>query len=264
MNIALIFAGGSGVRMGAGIPKQFLEINGKPILVHTVQLFQYHHMIDKIYISTLKDYIPYVKELVSEYHIDKVADVIAGGDSAQGTIYNLLAKAKSENPGDSIVLLHDGVRPLVDYDVITKNIESVKKHGSAITCTACYETILISKDSYHVDTVPYRKHTFAAQAPQSFRLDDVLSAHEEILKTPTGYENMVDQCTIYTTLGRKVHMIEGNRGNIKVTTPEDVYMFRALLQYKENEQAFGFGQTNGLRSKINSFIHKEEDDQNAD
>ena len=177
MNIAMIFAGGSGVRMGAGIPKQFLEINGKPILVYTVQTFQYHNMIDKIYISTLKDYIPYVEELVQEYRLDKVAAVIAGGDTAQDSIYNCLKKGESENPGDSIVLLHDGVRPLITYEVITGNIESVKAHNTAITCTPCYETILISRDTKHVDSVPYRKETFAAQAPQSFYLSDIISAH---------------------------------------------------------------------------------------
>lgn len=262
MNIAMIFAGGSGVRMGSGIPKQFLEINGKPILVHTVTLFQYHPMIDKIYISTIEDYIPYVENLVQEFHLTKVAKVIAGGETAQDSIYNCLMTGAAENPGDSIVLLHDGVRPCVSYDVITRNIESVKKHGTAITCTPCYETILLSKDHYHVDAVPYRKETYAAQAPQSFYLKDIIAAHDKIRATPTRYENMVDACTIYTTLGQKVHMIPGNRGNIKVTTPEDVYIFRAMLQYQENEQAFGMGQTNGMRSKINAFVRKKDEPDN--
>lgn len=94
MNIAIVFAGGSGVRMGAGVPKQFLEINGKPIIVHTLQLFQCHDMIDKIYISVLADYIPYMKELVDEYRLNKVADVIPGGETAQDSIYNALKKQK--------------------------------------------------------------------------------------------------------------------------------------------------------------------------
>ena len=168
MNIAIIFAGGSGVRMGAGVPKQFLEINGKPIIIHTLQLFQYHKMIDKIYVSILKDYVDYMKELVEDYHLSKVVSVIPGGETAQDSIYNALKKAESENPDDSVVLLHDGVRPFVSYDVIANNIEGVKKNGNAITCTACYETILLSKSGEQVDSVPYRKDTFAAQAPQSF------------------------------------------------------------------------------------------------
>ncbi len=110
MNIAIIFAGGSGVRMGSGIPKQFLEINGKPVIIHTLQLFQYHGEIDKIYISMLDEYIGYMQELVDEYRLGKVVCIIPGGDTAQDSIYNALKKAASENPEDSIVLLHDGVR----------------------------------------------------------------------------------------------------------------------------------------------------------
>ena len=249
MNIAVIFAGGSGVRMGAGVPKQFLEINGKPIIIHTLQLFQYHKMIDKIYVSILKDYVDYMKELVEDYHLSKVVSVIPGGETAQDSIYNALKKAESENPEDSVVLLHDGVRPFVSYDVIANNIEGVKKNGNAITCTACYETILLSKSGEQVDSVPYRKDTFAAQAPQSFVLKDIIAAHDVVRARPEGYENMVDACTILKSQGIEVHMVEGNRGNIKVTTPEDVYMYRALLQYKENEQAFGLGLTNRMDAR---------------
>lgn len=249
MNIAIIFAGGSGVRMGAGVPKQFLEINGKPIIVHTLQLFQYHDKIDKIYVSILKDYVSYMEELVDEYHLKKVVSVIPGGETAQDSIYNALKKAESENPGDSVVLLHDGVRPFVSYDVIAENIKSVEEYGNAITTTACYETILLSKDGNYVDSVPFRKETFAAQAPQSFRLKDIIAAHDVVRNRPERYENMVDACTICKSQGIDVHMVPGNRGNIKVTTPEDVYMYRALLQYKENEQAFGLGLTNRMDAK---------------
>lgn len=257
MNIAIIFAGGSGVRMGAGIPKQFLEINGKPILIHTLQLFQYHDKIDKIYLSVLEQYIPYVQELVDEYRLKKVVKIISGGETAQDSIYNALKTAEAENEKDSIVLIHDGVRPFVSYEVISDNIESVKKHGNGITCTPCYETIMISKNGEQVDTVPYRKETFAAQAPQSFYLKDIIAAHDVVRASETGYENMVDACTIIRSQGIEAHMVMGNRGNIKVTTPEDVYMFRALLQYKENEQAFGLGLTNRIETRMNQATQKK-------
>lgn len=253
MNIAIIFAGGSGVRMGAGVPKQFLEINGKPILIHTLQLFQEHEDIDKIYLAMSQDFIRYTEQLVIDYCIDKMAAVVPGGVTAQDSIYNALVRAREENPEDSVVLIHDGVRPFVEYGVISDNIESVKQHGSAITSTLCYETILVSHDGNKVDDVPLRKETFAAQAPQSFYLKDILEAHDAIRATETGYENMVDACTIYRALGKQPHMVIGNRGNIKVTTPEDVYMFRALIQYKENEQAFGFGLTDRLAAKMNRY-----------
>ena len=255
MNIAVIFAGGSGVRMGAGVPKQFLEINGKPIIVHTLQLFQFHSMIDKIYLSVLKDFIPYMEDLTEEYRLKKVARVLPGGETAQDSIYNALKVAEAENPEDSIVLIHDGVRPFVSYDVISRNIEGVKQNGNAITCTSCYETILISGDGKQVEDVPFRKETFAAQAPQSFYLKDIIAAHDQVRKRPERYENMVDACTIIRSQGMEAHMVPGNRGNIKVTTPEDVYMFRALLQYKENEQAFGLGITNRIETRMNK--HKK-------
>ncbi|MBQ1281648.1 MAG: 2-C-methyl-D-erythritol 4-phosphate cytidylyltransferase [Oscillospiraceae bacterium] len=263
MNIAIIFAGGSGVRMGAGIPKQFLEVNGKPILIHTVQLFQFHRKIDKIYISAPTDYIPYVESLVQEYHLTKVSSVISGGETAQDSIYNALKKAESENPDDSIVLLHDGVRPFVPYEVISSNIKSVKEYGSAITSTPCYETIFTSVNAdgkNEVETVPIRSHTYCAQAPQSFRLKEIINAHDRIRASENGYENMVDSCTIYNALGLPVHFINGNRGNIKVTTPEDFYILRALLDYRENEQAFGFGLTHQTRIDRWMNAHAEDDE----
>lgn len=229
MNIAIVFAAGSGVRMGAGIPKQFWEIDGKPILVHTLKLFQYHRDIDKIYLAVLKDYISYAQRLIDEYRITKVAGVMAGGETAQDSIYIALKRAAEENDGDSIVLLHDGVRPYVSYDVISENIRSVREKGNAITCTPCYETILLSQNGQSVDSVPYRKEAFVAQAPQSFYLKDILHYHDVIRTSENGYENMVDACTIIKSLGIEAHMVPGNRGNIKVTTPEDGYMFRALL-----------------------------------
>ncbi len=256
MNIAIIFAGGSGVRMGAGIPKQFLEINGKPILIHTLQLFQEHEEIDKIYVAMCEEYIEYTQDLARSWHIDKLAAVVAGGETAQDSIYHALLKAREENPEDSIVLIHDGVRPCVEYDVISDNIESVKKYGSAITSTPCYETILVSADGEKVDDVPLRRESFSAQAPQSFFLKDILRAHETIRSRENGYEDMVDACTIYRALGNQPHIVQGNRGNIKVTTPEDVYILRSLLQYRENEMAFGFSQPDRMAAQMRRYKKK--------
>ena len=246
MNIAIIFASGKGTRLGAEIPKQFLKIYGKPILVHTLELFQYHKMIDKIYISTLKEYIEYVQKMCDDYNLSKVSGIVEGGETAQDSIYNALKLAQSQNAGNSIVLIHDGVRPFVDSDVITNNIEGVRKYGNAITCVPAYETILISNNGEKIDDVTKRKETFVGQAPQSFYLKDIIEAHEIIQQRPQRYEDMVDACTICRTLGKDVYLVEGNRGNIKVTTPEDVYIFKAFLEYKENEQTFGLGRTNNI------------------
>lgn len=256
MNIAIIFAGGSGVRMGAGIPKQFLEINGKPIIVHTIQQFQKHDRIDKIYIAVQEKFIPYMEELCEDFRLTKVCGIVAGGETGQDSIYNSLKKAESENPGDSIVLIHDGVRPFITYDVIVNNIEGVEQHGNAITCTPCFETILLSNDGENVQSVPFRKETYAAQAPQSFYLQDILAAHDQVRAMPSRYDNLVDSCTLIRVLGKSAHMVPGNRGNIKVTTPEDVYVFRALLTYRENEQAFGLGLTDHPEARLSRLERK--------
>lgn len=242
MNIAIIFAGGIGQRLNNGensTPKQFLKINDKPIIIRTLELFQTHKDIDKIYISIHPDYYEYMQELVKYYYITKTAGMVNGGETAQESIYNALKLVQKENPQDSIVLIHDGVRPNITEEVITKNIECTKKNGNAITCTSCFETILISENGINPEHVPYRKDTYAAQAPQTFHLGEVIEAHEITRKTNPNYTDIVDTCTLYKTLDKKTFMVKGNRGNIKITTIEDLYILRALIRYKEDLEAFG-------------------------
>ena len=242
MNIAIIFAGGVGQRLNNGensTPKQFLKINDKPIIIRTLELFQTHKDIDKIYISIHPDYYEYMQELVKYYYITKTAGIVNGGKTGQESIYNALKLAQKENPQDSIVLIHDGVRPNITEEVITKNIECTKKNGNAITCTSCFETILISENGINPEHVPYRKDTYAAQAPQTFHLGEVIEAHEITRETNPNYTDIVDTCTLYKTLNKKTFMVKGNRGNIKITTIEDLYILRALIRYKEDLEAFG-------------------------
>lgn len=242
MNIAIIFAGGIGQRLNNGensTPKQFLKINDKPIIIRTLELFQTHKDIDKIYISIHPDYYEYMQDLVKYYYITKTVGMVNGGKTGQESIYNALKLAQKENPQDSIVLIHDGVRPNITEEVITKNIECTKKNGNAITCTSCFETILISENGINPEHVPYRKDTYAAQAPQTFHLGEVIEAHEITRKTNPNYTDIVDTCTLYKTLDKKTFMVKGNRGNIKITTIEDLYILRALIRYKEDLEAFG-------------------------
>lgn len=242
MNIAIIFAGGTGQRLKSGqdsTPKQFLKIHNKPIIIHTLELFQEHPQIDKIYIAIHPDYYDYMGELVKHYYITKTAGIVNGGETGQESIYNALKLAQSQNPDDSIVLIHDGVRPNITPEVITKNIECTIKNGNAITSTPCFETILISENGTNPKHVPYRKNTYAAQAPQSFRLGEIIQAHEQTRKINQNYADIVDSCTLYKTLGKETFMIKGNRGNIKITTIEDLYILRALIRYKEDLEALG-------------------------
>ncbi len=242
MNIAIIFAGGTGERLKNGedkTPKQFLKIHNKPIIVYTLELFQQHPEIDKIYISIHPDFYEYMTQLVKLYMIDKVAGIVNGGATGQDSIYNALKLAQKENSDDALVLIHDGVRPNITPEVISNNIECAKQNGNAITCTSCFETILISENGKNPKYVPYRKNTYAAQAPQTFKLGEVINAHETMRKTNPNYTDIVDTCTLFKTLNKETFMVKGNRGNIKITTIEDLYILRALIRYREDMEAFG-------------------------
>ncbi len=241
MNIAIIFAGGVGQRLNGNdsIPKQFLKVMDKPIIVHTIELFQQNENIDKIYISIVESHLDYMKELVEYYHLSKVSGITTGGQTGQDSIYKALKLAEAECDKDDIVLIHDGVRPNITQEVINDNIKSAMEYGSAITCTPCYETILVSQDGVTPTSVPYRRETFAAQAPQSFKLVDVINAHEKERKENTDYKDIIDTCTLFKKQGKNPHMIRGNFGNIKITTIEDLYILRALIRYREDKQAWG-------------------------
>ncbi len=224
-NIAIIFAGGVGSRMGADIPKQFMKVYGKEIIIHTLERFQYNDNIDLIYVGCIEEYIHELEELVQKYNITKIpmGGIIPGGTSGQDTIYKVLMRAKEDNRGDSICLIHDGVRPLINDDVINANIKSVEEYGSAVTVTKAFETPILSLDGEEVSDVLQRSLVYTAQAPQSFRLDNILDAHKKIRDTKEGYNNpkIVDSCSLMKECGNSVHLVEGNRGNIKVTALDD-------------------------------------------
>ena len=240
MNIAIIFAGGVGKRMGNnGVPKQFLRVDGVPIIVHTLRVFQNHDDIDKIYISMVESHIPRMQRLIRIHELNKVCAIVPGGETGQDSIYNALKAAEAENPGDSVVLIHDGVRPILTEQVIRNNIEGVKEHGCAITCIPCTETIVVSSDGLKPDCIPYRKELYKAQAPQSFYLRDIITAHDTLRNTPQRYDDLVDSCSIYFKLDKPIHFVKGNFGNLKVTTPNDVYVIEGLLRYRNAVQAFG-------------------------
>ncbi|MCL2882214.1 MAG: 2-C-methyl-D-erythritol 4-phosphate cytidylyltransferase [Coriobacteriia bacterium] len=238
-NIAVIFAGGSGARMGTGIPKQFIKVDGTPIIQYTLENFEDHSEIDEIYISCKAGYLESLREIVRKGMLRKVAQVVVGGDTALESTYNALQAVRENCSPEDIVLIHDGVRPCITDEIISENITSVKVHGSAVTAAAMFETPIISNGENVIEGVVPRDRFFTAQAPQSFYLHDILEAHEQVRATNPAYEGIVDSCTLMQSLGRQVALVRGNRGNIKVTTPEDLYIFQGLLQYREAWQAFG-------------------------
>ena len=237
MNIAVIFAGGTGQRMNTKTkPKQFLELHGKPILVYTLEAFNNHPEIDGIVLAVLEDWIGCCEELVSMFHLHKVKAVIAGGSTALETQRNGLRKAEELFGKDSVVLIHDGVRPLIDDLTISRNIESVKERGSAITVTPAIETITIKTETGEVGQIIERSKVEMARAPQSFRLSDILEAHRKAEEEGLTF---IDSASLMRHFGYKLYTIEGAPENIKITTPNDFYTFRALVDARENSQIFG-------------------------
>ena len=238
MNIGVIFAGGSGQRMHSkDRPKQFLTMYGKPIIIYTLEKFENCEDIDAIVIACIEEWIPYLKELLYKYRIEKVKRIVPGGKTGQLSIYNGLRAAK-EITGEerSVVLVHDGVRPMISPSLLSECIESVHRFGNAITAGIVTETIAVVDGEEYVTTLPERKDSRVAKAPQCFYLDDILSAHGKALSE--GHDDYIDCCTIMTHYGHRLHMIVGPAENIKITTPEDFYIMRAFIEARENEQMY--------------------------
>ncbi len=240
MNIGVIFAGGVGKRMRTvEKPKQFIEINNKPIIIYTLEHFENNDEIDAVVIACLESWIPYLNELLEKFNIKKVKKVVPGGETGQQSIYNGLCAAKEISQGeDDIVLIHDGVRPLINPSLLSKNIACVKEHGSSITAGIVKETIVVINDEDGcVMEVPDRANSRVAKAPQCFYLKDILGAHEKA-KAENKFD-FIDSCTMMQFYGHKMYMTDGPYENIKVTTPDDFYTMRAILQVKEDRQLYG-------------------------
>lgn len=202
MNIAVIFAGGTGTRMNSkDKPKQFLKMHDKPIIIHTLEKFQNNENIDAIVIACIKQWINHLLQLIEYYHISKVKRIVPGGETGQLSIYAGLNAAKDIAEGkNAIVLIHDGVRPLINDDVINKNIASVMKNGSAITSVNVTETIMEINDDASIKYIPDRTHSRLARAPQSFLLDEILDVHNKALLE--GKKDFIDSCTMMSHYGK--------------------------------------------------------------
>lgn len=237
MNVAVIFAGGIGSRMRAtALPKQFLEVHGKPVIVHTLESFENHPDIDAIAVAILPQWHDHLARLVRRFDLTKVRWVVDGGSTGQISRQRALEAVAGDCPGDTVVLVHDGVRPLVDAALITANIDGVREHGSAITCTKITETVVESPGPLIESVIP-RDHLYAAQAPQSFRLGEILDLYRRV--AAEGELDSIDSCTLMQHYRRPIHRVVGPRTNIKITTAEDFYVCRTFFELIENRQVTG-------------------------
>ena len=237
MNIALIFAGGTGKRMNTtSRPKQFLELYGKPILVYTIEQFENHPEIDGVILVILAEWLEHCHKLIDKFSLKKVKAIVSGGVSALESQRKGLLKACELYPEDSIVLIHDGVRPLVSQSTISSNIESVKRYGTAITVSPAIETITLKENDGKVGQIIERSKVDLARAPQSFYLKDIAKAHERAVEDGIDF---IDSASLMKYYGHTLYTVQGEAENIKITTPNDFYIFRALVDVRENTQIFG-------------------------
>lgn len=235
MNIALILAAGSGTRMGnTAIPKQFLNIYNKPLIVHTIEAFEMHDEIDMILIVTNDSYIDQVKVWCKQYDLGKVKYIVAGGSSRQESVYNGIKHLESVGvKNDDIVLIHDAARPLISQTIIANNINACQEFGAVDTVIPSSDTIIRSLDKETILEIQKRSEQYQGQTPQTFTFEIIKSAHD--YAKSTNNTETTDDCRLVINMGKTVHLVTGSKLNFKITTFDDLMMLKALLKIGKSE-----------------------------
>ncbi len=242
MNFAIVLAAGVGQRMrNGGLPKQFLKLMGKPIVIYTLEKFEESAEIDGVVVVCHGSYIKHMTELLSLYRIKKVKKVIVGGSDRQGSLRRGLdAIVESGGRSDDIVVIHDGVRPLVNDTTIHENIRIAEQYGCAVTVHPVTESVVITgTEVAGMDDFKKRADTYSLTSPQSFRLGKIMEAYYKMGESEQGGIPLLDAAMVYAQTGWGVHLVKEQGANIKITTPEDYYFLKAILELEENKYVFG-------------------------
>lgn len=214
--VAVVFGGGVGRRMSSSaLPKQFLELHGKPIFIHTLEHFERHPRIDAVAVACLPDWIPRLRSDLDRFRLTKVRWVVPGGATGQLSIRaGLLAAASGYDPATTTVLVHDAVRPLISAQLIDSCLTAVDRYGSAVTCSPATETVvLVGAEGDTVREITRRPEIRLARAPQAFNLAALLAAHDGALAR--GEDDVIDSCSIMRAVGHEVHLVDGPPENIE-------------------------------------------------
>lgn len=232
-NIALLIAGGSGSRMHQDIPKQFLTVNEKPVILYTLEAFEKHPEIASIAVVCIEGWEQVLRAYAKQFNISKLEYVVEGGKNGQSSIRNGVFELEKHYNGDDIVLIHDAIRPMISAEIISDNIRVCMEHGNAITVIPCAEAMLETEDGkVSVGSYP-RDQLKRTQTPQAFRLADICDLHRKALDM--GITNSIASCTLMVEMGKQVFFSEGSEKNIKLTTVEDIDIFKALLAANRSE-----------------------------
>ena len=233
MTIALITAAGQGSRMGQDIPKQFLHIKDKPIIIYTLERFQNNPQIDAILLVTLPSWFGFVEAYAHQFSITKLKWIVPGGETGQESIHLGIKKLEAECEKDTIVMIHDGNRPMVDNDIISSSLAVFEKYGSAVAAIPCTEAVFRSIDGISSDTSIPRESLLRTQTPHTYTLDKLLWAHNKAAEL--NISNTAASCTLMQELGETVFFSKGSEKNFKLTTKEDLEIFNAFLYAETNQ-----------------------------
>lgn len=242
MNYAIILAAGVGQRMrSGGLPKQFLQLMGKPIVVYTLEKFEQTEDIDKVIVVCHGSYVEQMQKLINLYQLNKAETIIVGGSNRQNSLQRGLDTVKQMGGQENdIVVIHDGVRPLVNITTIQENVRIAKQYGCAVTVHPVTESVVITKsEEAEISDFMKRADTYSLTAPQSFQLGKIIDAYKAMEGTDEGEIPLLDAAMVYAKAGEEVHLVKEQGPNIKITTAEDFYFLKAILELEENKYIFG-------------------------
>jgi 2-C-methyl-D-erythritol 4-phosphate cytidylyltransferase len=232
-NIALLIAGGSGERMQQSIPKQFLMVNERPVIIYTMEAFQKHPEIDEIAVVCINGWESVLQAYASQFNITKLKHIVPGGSNGQGSIRNGVFELEKYHKPEDIVLIHDAIRPMISAEIISDCIRVTNKMGNAITVIPCAEAMMKTEDGkVSVGSYP-REMLKRTQTPQGFHIGDISALHKKALEV--GITDSVASCTLMIEMGYQVYFSHGSEKNIKLTTVEDIDIFKALLAAKRSD-----------------------------
>ena len=237
MVTALIIAGGKGTRMQQEIPKQFIQVKGKPVIIYTLEAFEAHPQIDSIAVVCIDGWQNMLKAYAKQFNINKLVHIIDGGSSAQESIFKGLRGLKGHQKEDDIVIIHDGVRPMIDSDVISDVIQVCERHGNAVSSMPYNEQIFVIDEKDQSTTKKFipRETLRRVSTPQAYHFGELLDAYEKAFAEGIGIAGSHYTNTMMVELGKTLHFAVGSDKNIKLTTPENLEIFEALLACSNKE-----------------------------
>lgn len=231
MNIALLTAAGNGTRMHQDIPKQFIHVDNKPVIIYTMEAFQKHPSIDAIVVVTLDSWSEVIWAYAKQFNITKLKWVVAGGETGQESIRNGLNKIAEEASENDVVMVHDGNRPLISSEIISDSLATYAKYGSAVAVIPCTEVVFESDDGISSVVSTPRERLFRTQTPHTYKIGELLDAHKKAEEQ--GITSTAASCMLMKELGRLTYFSKGSEENLKITTLDDLKIFKALLHTRQ-------------------------------